>query len=212
MTTTTISEWNALVATHKAALAAEIASNDPNASLSEAEHDLIDGAEWQARKTVLHAPAPDLNGMAYKLWLLVDLEGSWAGDQPDNLAFLQRLLDDDDIDGGFPIVRLLQDCLRLAGVDSPILALTRSEDKQWPELVEAFKEAHAYINRPGPDEVTEEEAANFGPIRDALYVYPVANLAELREKLALIKSDDGGDDRGFKAIAEDIERLSGIAA
>lgn len=207
MTSSIMTDWTALVTAHTTAYAIEQASNDRDAMHTASEHDAIDKAEWDARLAVLNAPAQEMSHMIHKLTMMIEMQGMWKGDTIESLPFLQRLLDEQDVDGGFPLVRLLQDSYRLANIDHPILSLSCSKDKQWAELSDAFKTAHAFINRPETDEVTEKEAADFQPIRDAMYLYPVANLNELAEKVALIKLDDG--DQGFEALAADIERLRG---
>lgn len=211
MTTANLHNWDALVATHAAAEARSRSSLLAEAAVTDDERAALDDAEDAAWVAVMHAAAPDLQGLAYKLRLLLNFHVKYDGDTPDSMPFLQRLLDDTSARGGFPLVRLLQDCHRLDLHEAPVLSLSRSEDKAWPELVAAFKQAHAFINRPGSDDVSDEEAENFNPIRDAVYYYPVGSLVELSEKLALIEADDGGDARGFAAIAEDIERLAEAA-
>lgn len=77
----------------------------------------------------------------------------------------------------------------------------------WADMAAQFRAAHAHVNRQEIDEVIAEEMAAFYLVRDALYEWPVATLAELEEKVALIREDDG-DERGFAIIADDIERLA----
>lgn len=108
-------DWDAALAKHRNAVAAM----DPSFVSDEATDAACD-AEAAAWYSLIDTPAPDVEALAIKLTAALDVFAEGPG-KPTDPAFLTQLLDQSGSVGGFPLVRVLQDALRIAGIPSPIL-------------------------------------------------------------------------------------------
>jgi len=174
-----------------------------------------------AWEQMMRTPAPNLEGLAFKVGSLIErshLEHS--DDTLSNLTFLRRLLDERDAGGGGPLVWILKDALRLAGVNSPVVALMPSNREPWPVLADAYREGvaahHALYDTDDEPSVHEVAASHERqrPIAAAVMAYAPTTPAELAEKAELLLLDTAPDEDNvvqMRTLAADARRLAAAA-
>lgn len=214
--TTECTNWHYSVAAYEAAHATFHACSKaphPEGEAAEmARHDAMCDA-WEA---MIDTPAPDANAAAYKLRRLIsEVYAEEIGDDVDDLAFLQHLLNDRTVDGPAPLVRLYQDALRQAGADHPAVSLDRIIDKPWTAFATDYRRAVAQL-RAGLGAAEGDNAVSLlndrhHPLYNALLAYPVKSAEELAEKIELVAIDCWDEDSAFKAVAADAVRIAGAA-